>query len=348
MLPIEPVFEDIGRTLNIEDPTSVEVFTTLEAIPVLPRPSDETERNLRGEPFSNIFSVESVTNAPHGKNTDLSHEFEPSGSQSQPQHIRRPNDWLKSRAGSIADSFDLDDSTYDPSRPTCLSSIEHSQNIRDPVQHYFGCLRLTMKDEYLSKLPTSLLDRIRSEERRNYNQLKLLAQQLKEGNDAIMELRWSRAQYLNRAKRKGLELTNFDRGPNLEGTGFDRVSKVKGDALLDMLHLRSDVVIFKNSAPCDDSRLEGKFPDQYLPLTDILGLGKYSPLAEKSKEGMIRYFHLPANNMSWVEVRRSNSIFEVPISNVDYELRKQYPVTIGKKQRTNRTNDHLNIIHSRV
>lgn len=335
MLPIEPVFEDIGRTLNIEDPTSVEVLTTPETTQVPPRPSEETERILRGEPFPHTaFRVESSTNTPHGKNADLSHEFEPSGSQPQQRHIRSSNDWPTSRTDSI-DSIDIDDSTYDPSRPTCLSSIEHSRNIRDPVQHYFGCLRQTMKDEYFSTLPRSLQHRIESEVRRNQERLELL-EQSKEGNDMVKALRSSRAQFRRRGGYPGLPPTNFE-----------QASKVKGDALLDNLHLKSDVLIFKDSAPYTDLRFEGKFPDQYLPLTDILDFREDSPLAKDREAGMIRYFHLPANNMSWVEVRRSNSIFEVPISSVDYEIRKQYPGTIEKKQRTHRTCDHRTIIHNR-
>jgi hypothetical protein len=55
--------------------------------------------------------------------------------------------------------------------------------------------------------------------------------------------------------------------------------------------------------PYDHPALEDKFPNQKVPLSLLLeDSPKENPLMWKCEEDMIRYFHIPANNMSWVEV----------------------------------------------
>jgi hypothetical protein len=47
----------------------------------------------------------------------------------------------------------------------------------------------------------------------------------------------------------------------------------------------------------------GKYPNQKIPLDCLLADTDDNPLKEPAKPGLIRYFHLPANNMAWVEVK---------------------------------------------
>lgn len=67
--------------------------------------------------------------------------------------------------------------------------------------------------------------------------------------------------------------------------------------------LQAGAVYFKNGEPYSHPRLHGSFPDQMTPLADLLAKdGDKSVLKEPCEEGMLRWFHIPANNMSWVEV----------------------------------------------
>lgn len=52
----------------------------------------------------------------------------------------------------------------------------------------------------------------------------------------------------------------------------------------------------------DDKRFSGKFPNQKIPAKTLLDYGQDSPLQQRSGSKCIRYFHIPTNNMKWVEV----------------------------------------------
>lgn len=49
----------------------------------------------------------------------------------------------------------------------------------------------------------------------------------------------------------------------------------------------------------------GEFPNQKVPINDLLTKSDDNPLRESCKDGMFRYFHLPTNNMAWIEVSKS-------------------------------------------
>jgi hypothetical protein len=64
------------------------------------------------------------------------------------------------------------------------------------------------------------------------------------------------------------------------------------------------MILFKDSKKHTDPDYPEKFPDQKIPLDDLLYREDKAtnPLMKECPPNMIRYFHLPANNMSWVEV----------------------------------------------
>ena len=65
----------------------------------------------------------------------------------------------------------------------------------------------------------------------------------------------------------------------------------------------SPVVYFKDGQPYSDSGLPGEFPRQHVSFSTLLfKQDKGNLLMGQCKEGMIRWFHIPANNMRWVEV----------------------------------------------
>jgi hypothetical protein len=66
--------------------------------------------------------------------------------------------------------------------------------------------------------------------------------------------------------------------------------------------LQAGAVYFKNGEPYSHPKLSGSFPDQSTPLVNLLARDNdRSVLMDPCEEGMLRWFHIPANNMSWVE-----------------------------------------------
>lgn len=53
----------------------------------------------------------------------------------------------------------------------------------------------------------------------------------------------------------------------------------------------------------DDPQCYGQFPHQKISIRKLLYNKDETPLARSENKDNLRYFHLPANNMAWVEVR---------------------------------------------
>jgi hypothetical protein len=59
---------------------------------------------------------------------------------------------------------------------------------------------------------------------------------------------------------------------------------------------------FKNGEPCDVPGLPKSFPHQKVPVADLLSEDETrNPIMQPTEDNVVRYFHLPANNMAWVE-----------------------------------------------
>lgn len=74
-------------------------------------------------------------------------------------------------------------------------------------------------------------------------------------------------------------------------------------------NINASVMYFKKPASGEgwqgssSDLISGSFPDQEVSIHDLLEPGLNSPLSEPCPVDTLRYFHLPANNMSWIEVR---------------------------------------------
>ncbi|KAH6854711.1 hypothetical protein B0I37DRAFT_38119 [Chaetomium sp. MPI-CAGE-AT-0009] len=93
--------------------------------------------------------------------------------------------------------------------------------------------------------------------------------------------------------------------------------------------LQAGAVYFKDGKPHSHSKLQGSFPDQTVPLADLLARdGDRSVLTEQCEEGMLRWFHIPANNASWVEEAIARHYNEVRPDRGDlFEKAKKNPKT---------------------
>jgi hypothetical protein len=71
--------------------------------------------------------------------------------------------------------------------------------------------------------------------------------------------------------------------------------------------INAPMIFFKNSRPYDIPGIENSFPNQKIPIKMLLAEEPdANPLMQPCEDNVVRYFHLPANNMIWVEVSLSS------------------------------------------
>lgn len=80
----------------------------------------------------------------------------------------------------------------------------------------------------------------------------------------------------------------------------DDVSKLKYGLKAYIMHFNKGKGGHTHHHKC--GKVEGKFPNQKVPLQILLSDTEDNPLKEPNDPGKFRYFHLPTNNMAWVEV----------------------------------------------
>lgn len=66
-------------------------------------------------------------------------------------------------------------------------------------------------------------------------------------------------------------------------------------------------------------KCHGEFPNQKVSVEDLL-FDPGSPLTQACEEGTIRHFHLPANNMYWVEVCSPSNSLKIVVDSTDIML----------------------------
>jgi hypothetical protein len=177
---------------------------------------------------------------------------------------------------------------------TCLSSWPHDNDVRDVVPHYYGCLGRD-QEHFFSSLPPHKQDLVRKyrhdigQARRNFE------------NDPDGQVLVSQFQALLAAWRTARRWRPQSPLAS-EGGGVGTSSRLRRDTRGHGYNVNSQW--FRNSLPHTHPLFDDKFPDQTVPLDDLLyNLNpKENPLMEPCPENMIRYFHFPANNMSWLEV----------------------------------------------
>jgi hypothetical protein len=66
--------------------------------------------------------------------------------------------------------------------------------------------------------------------------------------------------------------------------------------------VKAAMIYFKDGRPYTVPGTNNDFPNQKIPVKNLLAGEEGNPLMKPCPDNMIRYFHLPANNMIWVEV----------------------------------------------
>lgn len=181
------------------------------------------------------------------------------------------------------------------SRPQkCLSNEEHENRVRDVKLHYFGCLKVSQRPQFYNRLPEESRRRLHDEENRIEKLRGTLERQPETKAGALLKVFTDSMNDWREVKRQEpfQERRQPDR-PHYENNNID-------------CEIKASMIFFKNSRPYDIPGFQGTFPNQKTPISNMLAEDQdLNPLMQPCEENMVRYFHLPANNMIWVEVRLS-------------------------------------------
>ncbi|KAH8648301.1 hypothetical protein BGZ60DRAFT_499681 [Tricladium varicosporioides] len=191
---------------------------------------------------------------------------------------------------------------------TCLSDDDHHGKIRHYTSHYFGCLREEGRHAYLTELESS--------DKTKFNGIHERASQIKQLKARVRRNRTDAAKYMDEivALSKLFREKKSDRQPDCQlrsstFTAFDLLDKQllvdpdfeAGPDATTGYGMETSMLFFKDLKPWDHPAFPKTFPNQKIKIHDLLENNPKNPLIEPCEPDMIRYFHLPHNNMSWVE-----------------------------------------------
>ncbi|KAH9209026.1 hypothetical protein DL95DRAFT_467167 [Leptodontidium sp. 2 PMI_412] len=187
----------------------------------------------------------------------------------------------------------------------------HGTNFDDGLFHYFGCLKFSDREDFLAALPNG--DQLKIRILAEQTQILRLRQIFEEQGRRTGVGKLFREFQQAIADRFPRPIGHLGSGPvaqQLIHEQFDYVqphySPLENEAISN--DLKANVICLKKGStdsefiPHEDPRILGEFPNQRVPLSLLLENNPNdNPLMWKCEETMIKYFHLPANNMSWVE-----------------------------------------------
>jgi hypothetical protein len=193
-------------------------------------------------------------------------------------------------------------------------SAGHGDSIEDGLLHYFACLKFSERDDFLASLNETDKLRLRIEEelaRTTKLRNILEAEGLKtETGKLLRSFKTTLSQRLGPRQRSQPPVERPENVPASQASTSKPKKNLEDEVAEVVLgDLRANVIYFKKKSderhprPYDHPALSDTFPNQRVPLSLLLQDNpKENPLMWKCEEDMIRYFHIPANNMSWIEV----------------------------------------------
>lgn len=170
--------------------------------------------------------------------------------------------------------------------------------------HYFGCLRFEGRKTFFDALEET--DKLRVaivEEESRISRLRAVFE--REGpttpnGKLLSSFKIAQSHWYPLPSRRAHPPPPTAAAPE---NGSPNATKEPEVELLDFDDLNANVIYFKDNKPYDHPEFDGTFPNQKMPLSRLLKEDKdQNPLMWDCPENMFRYFHIPSNNMEWVEV----------------------------------------------
>lgn len=175
---------------------------------------------------------------------------------------------------------------------TCLSTEWHDDCVLDVALHYFGCLKASEHEAYFASLPQKSKRRIVEEKLRVRRFRSHYEARPKTETGGVLKKFKSSLSHWRRLNLR--QEPEPERPELLEALPEDSVD----------YDIKASIIYFKYSQPFDVPGVDNTFPNQKISVKDLLcDEEEINPLMQPCDDDTIRYFHLPANNMIWVEVR---------------------------------------------
>jgi len=189
---------------------------------------------------------------------------------------------------------------------TCLSDKPHDSCVSDVTIHFNGCLRSSKRRKFFDGLPSEGQSRIIRDHER-IAELRHRLETTESDSTAAVRLRAFKQSMTHWCLATGRPHAAYASGP---GYGYDSDTSGRptgmaaymgsDDAVNDFI--KAPVIYFKDGRPYDVPGLPNRFPGQKVTMADLLSEDeRRNPLMQPCEDGVVRYIHLPANNMSWVE-----------------------------------------------
>ena len=186
--------------------------------------------------------------------------------------------------------------------PSCLSESSHRNRISDLNLHFSGCLPISERAAFYDGLPQESKQRIL----RRHNKIALLRQKLESAqppgqheSKAVSDLRVFKQAMDKWRTAKGRRPLYPDASSQVPSPASKDAPVAYEDVDAD---IKAPVIYLKGSQPYNVPGIPNTFPNQKITIKQLLtNDARVNPLMQPCEDGMVRYFHLPANNMLWVE-----------------------------------------------
>jgi hypothetical protein len=185
--------------------------------------------------------------------------------------------------------------------------LAHGSDVEGRFLHYSGCLKLSEQNNFRDSLPDHdplkhyiLQEQARVTRLRNIFEMEGFTSP---NGQLLRRFRQTLSFRFPGPNRSYSDLTLPD--GRERGLPTPDLESLSNQVIMD--DLDGNVVYFKEGygGPCtpyDHPELRGSFPNQKVSLGLLLSDSEENPLKWPCEDGMIRWFHIPANNMLWIEV----------------------------------------------
>ncbi|KAK4121997.1 hypothetical protein N657DRAFT_576474 [Parathielavia appendiculata] len=189
---------------------------------------------------------------------------------------------------------------------TCLSNRPHDNRVSDPAVHCNACLPASRSARFYQSLSPESQQRINRINGKTLDlryhletthQVSTAGTRLRVFKSALSQWRTATGRHayghdtFSPKNGAGSRRSQTPRSPDFEKADDSVESQIK-----------APVLYFKDGQPFDVPGLSKAFPHQKVTVADLMSEDEArNPIMQPTEDNVVRYFHLPANNMIWVE-----------------------------------------------
>ena len=205
---------------------------------------------------------------------------------------------------------------------TCLSD-KPGHHVSDPTVHFQGCLRGSKRRQFYESLPVEAQRRILRENER-VTDLRRRLETAQCDTTAAAQLRGFKSAMAQWCLATNRPATAYAPGPGFESRRPSGLSGYFGDEDQVNSHIKAPVMYFRDGQPIDVPSVPNHFPNQKVAMNQLLSHDEATNLVmQPCDDNVIRYFHLPANNMAWVEQVMARYYHESQLGSDDVFLKSK-------------------------